>query len=65
LLYQAKGEGFLKGYSDADYAGDVTTRRSHTGVVCICAGGAVLWHSQKQKSVALSTTEAEYVAASE
>ncbi|KRX78876.1 Retrovirus-related Pol polyprotein from transposon TNT 1-94 [Trichinella sp. T6] len=47
LLYQAKREGFLKGYSDADYA------------------GAVLWHSQKQRSVALSTTEAEYVAASE
>ncbi|KRY87936.1 Retrovirus-related Pol polyprotein from transposon TNT 1-94 [Trichinella pseudospiralis] len=65
LLYQAKGEGFLKGYSDADYAGDVTTRRSRTGVVCMCAGGAVLWHSQKQRSVALSTTEAEYVAASE
>ncbi|KRY91249.1 Retrovirus-related Pol polyprotein from transposon TNT 1-94 [Trichinella pseudospiralis] len=65
LLYQAKGEGFLKGYSDADYAGDVTTRRSRTGVVCMCAGEAVLWHSQKQRSVALSTTEAEYVAASE
>ncbi|KRX18485.1 Retrovirus-related Pol polyprotein from transposon TNT 1-94 [Trichinella nelsoni] len=65
LLYQANGEGVLKGYSDADYVGDVTTRRSRTGVVCTCAGGAVSWHSQKQKSVALSTTEAEYVAASE
>ncbi|KRZ82363.1 Retrovirus-related Pol polyprotein from transposon TNT 1-94, partial [Trichinella sp. T8] len=65
LLYQAKREGFLKGYSDADYAGDVTTRRSRTGAVCMCEGGAVLWHSQKQRSVALSTTEAEYVAASE
>ncbi|KRY45203.1 Retrovirus-related Pol polyprotein from transposon TNT 1-94, partial [Trichinella britovi] len=65
LLYQAKREGFLKGYSDADYAGDVTTRRSRTAAVCMCEGGAVLWHSQKQRSVALSTTEAEYVAASE
>ncbi|XP_003381487.1 conserved hypothetical protein [Trichinella spiralis] len=62
---QANGEGVLKGYSDADYVGDVTTRRSRTGVVCTCAGGAVSWHSQKQKSVALSTTEAEYVAAGE
>ncbi|KRY54556.1 Retrovirus-related Pol polyprotein from transposon TNT 1-94, partial [Trichinella britovi] len=65
LLYQAKGEGLLKSYSDADYEGDVTTRRSRTGVVCMCAGGTVLWHSQKQRSVALSTAEAEYVAASE
>ncbi|KRY60317.1 Retrovirus-related Pol polyprotein from transposon TNT 1-94 [Trichinella britovi] len=65
LLYQANGEGVLKGYSNADYVGDVTTRRSRTGVVCTCAGGAVSWHSQKQKSVELSTTEAEYVAASE
>ncbi|KRZ92827.1 Retrovirus-related Pol polyprotein from transposon TNT 1-94 [Trichinella sp. T8] len=65
LLYQANGEGVLNGYSDADYVGDVTTRRSRIGVVCTCAGGAVSWHSQKQKSVALSTTEAEYVAASE
>ncbi|KRX54095.1 Retrovirus-related Pol polyprotein from transposon TNT 1-94 [Trichinella sp. T9] len=63
LLYQANGEGVLKGYSNADYVGDVTTRRSRTGVVCTCAGGAVSWHSQKQKSVELSTTE--YVAASE
>ncbi|KRX44857.1 Retrovirus-related Pol polyprotein from transposon TNT 1-94, partial [Trichinella sp. T9] len=65
LLYQAKREGFMKVYSDADYACDVTTRRSRTGAVCMCEGGAVLWHSQKQRSVALSTTEAEYVAASE
>lgn len=57
--------GILEAFSDADYAGDVSTRRSRTGVVCKFSGGAISWMSQKQKSVALSTTEAEYVAASE
>lgn len=52
-------------YSDADYAGDVATRRSTTGVVAMFAGGAVSWTSQLQRTVALSTTEAEIIAASE
>lgn len=52
-------------YSDADFGGDVKTRRSTTGVVATFAGGAVSWSSRLQKSVALSTTEAEFVAASE
>lgn len=52
-------------YSDADHAGDKSTGRSTTGVVCIYAGGAISWLSQRQTSVAISTTEAEVVAASE
>ncbi|KMQ86050.1 retrovirus-related pol polyprotein from transposon tnt 1-94, partial [Lasius niger] len=52
-------------YSDADYAGDVATRRSTTGVVAMFAGGAVSWTSQLRRTVALSTTEAEIMAASE
>jgi transposase len=55
----------LVGYSDADYAGDVITRRSTTGVVCVHGGTAVSWLSQLQKSVSLSTMEAEIIAASE
>ncbi|GBM96276.1 Retrovirus-related Pol polyprotein from transposon TNT 1-94 [Araneus ventricosus] len=51
----------LKIYTDADYAGDSKTRRSRTGVVSKFANGAISWASQKQKSVVLSTTEAEYV----
>lgn len=54
----------LEGYSDSDYAGDVETRRSTTGYVFQVAGGPVTWASQRQKLVTLSTTEAEYVAAS-
>lgn len=58
-------KGILEGYSDADHGGDTTTGRSTTGVVCIYAGGAISWSSQRQPSVAISTTEAEVVAASE
>ncbi|XP_071573806.1 uncharacterized protein [Temnothorax nylanderi] len=54
----------LVGFSDADYAGDIETRRSTTGYVFILANGAVTWSSQRQKLVSMSTTESEYIAAS-
>ena len=57
-------EAMLIGFSDADYAGDVETRRSTTGYVFCLSNGAVTWSSQRQRLVTLSTTEAEYVAAS-
>ena len=53
------------GYTDSDYAGHVDSRRSTSGYVFTFAGGAVSWMSRAQKCVALSTTEAEYVAATE
>lgn len=52
----------LIGYCDADYANDLETRRSITGYVFLKNEGAVTWTTQKQNSVALSTTEAEYMA---
>lgn len=55
----------LECYSDADHGGDDTTGRSTSGVICMYAGGAISWLSQRQSSVAISTTEAEIVAASE
>jgi transposase InsO family protein len=55
----------IEGYSDADHAGDDLTGRSTTGVTCLFAEGVVSWLSQRQPSVAISTTEAEIVAASE
>lgn len=59
-----KGSGHLVGYSDADWAGNVDDRRSTTGYTFLIAGGAVSWSSKKQPTVALSTTEAEYMALS-
>ena len=55
----------LTGYTDSDYAGDQTTRHSTTGFVCLFNDGPIFWCSCRQTCVALSTTEAEFVAASE
>lgn len=53
------------GYVDADYAGDLLdTGRSTGAYVFMMAGGAVSWSSKRQETVALSTTEAEYMATS-
>ncbi|KAL8087693.1 hypothetical protein AgCh_037733 [Apium graveolens] len=51
------------GYSDADYAGSQTDRKSTSGVCNFLGSSLVCWQSKKQTSVALSTTEGEYLAA--
>ena len=66
IVYKADHQpDILTAYSDADYAGDIMTRRSCSGMVCKFMGGAITWNSQRQKCVAMSTTEAELIAASE
>ncbi|PKI50103.1 hypothetical protein CRG98_029499 [Punica granatum] len=52
----------LNGYVDADLAGDLDKRKSTTEYVFTFSGASVSWASKLQKTVALSTTEAEYIA---
>lgn len=62
LEFSVSGSSTLIGYSDSDYAMDKETRRSILGNVFMLAGSPVSWMSKKQKSVATSTMEAEYMA---
>lgn len=55
----------LSAYTDSDFAGDTDTRKSTSGFVFLLNCGPVAWSSKRQTCVTLSTTEAEYVAASE
>eukprot|EP00253_Pinus_taeda_P024883 PITA_24883 len=62
-VYVKTREGALDNRSGfSDWAGDLDQRRSTSGYVFNLFGGAVSWMSKKQSVVALSTTEAEYMA---
>ncbi|GKC36632.1 hypothetical protein Tco_1049016 [Tanacetum coccineum] len=51
-----------KSFADADYAGCHDTRRSTSGSAQFLGHRIVSWSSKKQKSTAISTTEAKYIA---
>lgn len=61
-LTYGSGSNQVVGYCDADYAADIDQRKSTTGYVFLLNGGVVSWSSKLQQTVALSTTEAEYMA---
>ena len=66
IRFQTRAEEpFLFGYSDADFAGDIDERKSTSGYLFIFGGGPISWKSQRQRTVTLSTTEAEYAALTE
>jgi hypothetical protein len=58
-------ELIVKGYNDASFQTDADDSKSQSSFVFCLNGGAVSWESSKQNTVADSTTEAEYIAASE
>jgi hypothetical protein len=55
----------LVAYTDSDWASNQDDRRSVTGYVFILCGGPISWASRRQKTVAQSTVEAEYMATAE
>ena len=65
LVYGGEEELVVMGYTDASFQTDKDDSKSHSGYVFTINGGAVSWKSSKQETVADSTTEAEYIAASE
>jgi hypothetical protein len=52
----------LRGFVNADWANELSDRSSTSGYVYNLGGGAISWSLKKQTSIALSSTEAEYIA---
>jgi hypothetical protein len=65
ILGQLGHENSLIGYCDADYAGDMETRRSTTGYCFKLLGSTISWTSIRQSTVATPTCEADYMALAE
>lgn len=61
----ANGTNFLllKGYGDADYAGNITNQKSRTSTLLLLNGTPIHWYGWEQNYVATSTTKSEYIAA--
>ena len=64
-LQFGKSRDGVVGYVDSDYAGDLDKRRSLSGYIFCVGGCAISWKAMLQATVALSTTEAEYMAITE
>lgn len=65
LVFKKSNNCNIEGFVDADWAGDKRDRKSYTGYVFKLSENAISWESRKQRTVALSSTEAEYMAISE
>ena len=63
LKYKKGGDGKVIGYSDSSHGMDQDDRRGTTGTVFYYSGNPITWSSQKQSTVALSSCEAEFMAA--
>ena len=65
LVFEAKSDESLVGYSDSSYNVDPDDGKSTTGHIFYLGGNPITWCSQKQEIVALSSCEAEFMAATE
>lgn len=63
IKFEKNSDNHLKVYSDADFAGETETRKSTSGYLVKFGSNVITWNSQRQATVALSTTDAEYIAA--
>lgn len=63
LWYTANSDFKLKGFTDSDWANSLEDRRSISGQIFFLGSCAVSWSSKKQPTAALSSSEAEYMAA--
>lgn len=62
-LYFSKGNNLeITAFADADWANDLCDRKSYSGFVVKLSGSVVNWEARKQRCIALSSTEAEYLA---
>jgi hypothetical protein len=64
LLYERSGGVGLAGFTDVDWEGCAKDRKSTSGSCFSIGSGIISWFSRKQRSMALSSAEAEYMAAS-
>ena len=62
IIFGGQKRLFIEGYSDSDWANDKESRKSTSGFIFMLNGGPVSWCSKKHSTVALSSTEAEYIA---
>ena len=65
ITFNSNSENDLVGYTDSDYAGLVDGRKSTGGYIFMLSGGPLSHQSKLQSTVALSSTEAEYMATTE
>ena len=65
LTYDGSSKEGLSACTDSDWASDKDSRCSQSGYFVKLAGGLISWTSRAQKTIALSSTEAEYMALSD
>ena len=65
ISYSSNADHPISTFADSDWAGCIDTRQSTSGRVTMMQGAAVMWTSARQRSIALSSAEAEMVAASD